>query len=504
MDYKTAPTNQKVTGSIQQRTRSLLNQLDYKTFSTTAYDTAWVCRVTDQPRSRCPSFPQSLEWLRRRQFPNGSWGSEIEYYHDRILSTLSAILALAEVGSQNGDRKAILRGERYIWEKFDALQFDPHDTVGFELILPTLFEQGKELGLDLPYDRCERYRQIRAEKLNMIPSEMLYSRKVSSTHSLEFMGKSLNPDALPDLQESNGSFGYSPAATAYALNFDPNNQPARNYLAETLCVGGGAAMSAHPVEVFNKSWVLYNLELAGCLPDYQEQARPHLEYLWKCWDNEHGVGFSRHYPVADLDDTAVVFKLLRRAGYPVNPEVFLRYEKETHFTCYTFERTPSIGANVHLLDALNTCLGFEHRPRMVRKILRFLRTSRLQDAFWSDKWHISPYYMTSHAVIALLGFDHELAHDAVQWILYTQRPDGSWGYYRPTAEETAYCLQALLSYHHAAGKIDSDVIYRAADYLARHLDYCEMPAMWIEKCLYVPEHIVEATILSALAMCEGI
>jgi halimadienyl-diphosphate synthase len=502
---KTAPLlTRRVSGSIQLRTRALLSQIDQKTFSSTAYDTAWVSRVTDQRGIGCSSFPQALDWLRQHQLPNGSWGSDIEYFHDRILSTLSAIVALAEVGNQNGDRKAIQRGERYIWEKFDALQFDPHDTVGFELILPTLFEQARELGLDLPYAKCDHYKRVRSEKLSMIPAELLYSRKVSSTHSLEFMGKALNVEALQDLQETNGSFGYSPAATAYVLTFCPSNLPARKYLADALSTGGGAAMSAHPVEVFNKSWILYNFDLTGNLSDYSSLTQPHLEHLWRCWDSERGVGFSRHYPVPDLDDTAVVFKLLRRAGYPVNPDVFLRYEKETHFTCYTFERNPSIGANVHLLDALNACLGYEHRQRMVKKILRFLRSTRIEDAYWSDKWHISPYYMTSHAITALIGFDRDLARDAVQWIVSTQRPDGSWGYFRPTCEETAYCLQALITYRNLGGQIDESCIYHAVDYLVRHMDHGEMPAMWIEKCLYVPVQIVESSILGALAMCENL
>jgi halimadienyl-diphosphate synthase len=278
------------------------------------------------------------------------------------------------------------------------------------------------------------------------------------------------------------------------------NQPARNYLNEVLSLGGGAAMPAHPVEVFNKSWVLYNIELTGILNDFIDLARGHLDDLWQSWDNQRGVGFARHYPVPDLDDTAVVYKLLRRSGYPVDPDVFLQYERETHFTCYTFERTPSVGANVHLLDALGISTGYEHRPRMIKKILRFLSTSRLEGAYWLDKWHISPYYITAHAIIALIGFDNNLARDAVRWILSTQRPDGAWGYYRPTSEETAYCLQALAIYHNHVERIDTSAIYRGADTLFQQYGKWEFPEMWVEKCLYTPLHIVETTILSALIM----
>lgn len=484
--------------------RSLLTNLDKKTFSGTAYDTAWVAQVMEPTEPSQPSFPRALEWLRKHQHPNGSWGSDIEYYHDRIISTLSAILALAKAGNLPGDDLAVSRGERYIWQKFELLAQESYDTVGFELLLPMLFDEARRINLDLPYEKCEAYRTIRASKLAMIPPSLLYSRKVSSTHSLEFMGSGLNLGLLGNLQEPNGSFGNSPSATAYVLTHCPENQPARKYLREVSMLDSGSAMSAHPVEVFNKSWVLYNLELTGTFNDYFDLLHGHIDSLYKSWDNVRGVGFSRDYPVPDLDDTAVVFKLLKRAGFPVSADPFLQYEKDTYFTCYTFERTPSIGANVHLLDALGAYLGYEHRPRMVKKILRFLRTVRQQEGYWLDKWHISPYYITSHAIIASIGFDKALARDAVNWILSTQRSDGSWGWYHPTAEETAYCLQALITYHNQVDRLNTSAIYQGADYLYQQYGAWKMPSMWIEKCLYTPEHIVESTILSALIMSVNI
>lgn len=488
----------------QSHIQFLLSQLDQKTFSATAYDTAWVARVTNPSDAQRASYPQALDWLRQTQHADGSWGGGIEYFHDRIISTLSTILALAERGDQAGDRNAIIRGEQYIQQNFDQLAREAHDTVGFELLLPVLFDQADQLGLNLPYAKCEYYRRLRAEKLSMIPHHLLYSRQVSSTHSLEFLGNHLDIEQLDGSQEPNGSYGNSPSATAFVLQHCPLNQPARGYLDVVLTQGGGAAMPAHPVDIFNKSWVLYNLELAGLLGDFITQARAHLQDLWESWDPKLGVGFARHYPVADLDDTAVVFKLLRQAGYPVNPGVFLPYEREGHFACYAFERTPSVGANVHLLDALSVCPEYEHRPRIAKKILRFLRTSRLEGAYWLDKWHISPYYITSHAVMALIGSDNALARDAIQWMLATQREDGSWGHFQSTSEETAYCLQALIAYHHQVDRIDEGAIYRGADFLNQQYGLWDLPEMWIEKCLFTPTHIVESTILSALVMSSSL
>src|SRR5690242_2729851 len=74
---------------------SLLGRLDDKTFSSTAYDTAWVGRVLATSLIACSSYPQAIDWLRRHQQLDGSWGSDIEFFHDRILCTLSAIITLA-------------------------------------------------------------------------------------------------------------------------------------------------------------------------------------------------------------------------------------------------------------------------------------------------------------------------------------------------------------------------------------------------------------------------
>lgn len=41
-------------------------------------------------------FPQSLQWLLSHQREDGSWGSEMEHYHERVISTLASIMAIFE------------------------------------------------------------------------------------------------------------------------------------------------------------------------------------------------------------------------------------------------------------------------------------------------------------------------------------------------------------------------------------------------------------------------
>jgi len=101
--------------------------------------------------------------------------------------------------------------------------------------------------------------------------------------------------------------------------------------------------------------------------------------------------------------------------------------------------------------------------------------------------------------IALIGIDHDLARSAVQWILDTQKPDGGWGCCNGvTAEETAYCLQALGLYARYVEPVDKKVIARGREKLLACKE--EMPPLWIGKCLYTPVRVVQSAISSALAL----
>jgi halimadienyl-diphosphate synthase len=138
----------------------------------------------------------------------------------------------------------------------------------------------------------------------------------------------------------------------------------------------------------------------------------------------------------------------------------------------------------------------------IQKIRGFLRKTRTKDVYWADKWHASPYYATAHAIIACADFSKNIVPPAVEWILETQRSDGSWGYYDiPTAEETAYCLQALIFWKRLGGTVPQKALNSAVIWLKDHLEP-PYPPLWIGKCLYCPEMVVKSAILSALMLAE--
>jgi len=485
--------------SVQQ----LLREMGPGRNSNTAYDTAWLVRLGDFE----PTLSHhALQWLCEHQLPDGSWGTrELFYYHDRVICTLAAVNALAKQGKRAQDQAQWQRGlkalENLTRGKTKQLVADPHALpVGFEMILPTLLAEAESLGVIQNYSQHALgwLHHQRAAKLNKLQGRMI-SRRVTLAFSTEMAG----PDAMrlldvDDLQESNGSVGNSPAATAYfATQVRPGDVKALEYLRSSVVGGGIPDLS--PWDIFERAWVMWNLALA--LPLDNETltlCQPHLNYLATAWQPERGVSFSVHYIPKDADNTSFVFDILARFGQPVDLAGVLHYEEEDYFRCYDLEAHPSVGVNIHVVGALRQA-GLESTHPSVQKAIRFLLQTQVDRTLWFDKWHVSPYYATSHAIIACAGYADNLIHNSVEWILRTQSPDGSWGHYMSTAEETAYCLQALVTLSQNGYSVPKDVIQRGVVWLADHW-MMKPPPLWIGKCLYCPELIVRSAILSALLL----
>lgn len=469
--------------------------------SPAAYDTAWLARVPDENDSFAPVYPEALSWLRKVQRPDGSWGSDIDYAHDRVISTLAVILALAQWNNTNKsnyinieDTHIIDRGLEYIQKNADRLEHEL-PAGGFELILPALIQDAARFGLDVHHQAFLRYERMRDEKLAKIPPHLLYSRKAPIVHSLEFMGDSLDLQKSELLQEPDGGVGISTAATAYLLTKLPKNAAARNYIANIVANYGYMVPEFFPFDAFEVSWSLWNLLLAG-EDNSDPRIAQHIKDLKLVWDKGVGLGSSTTSSVVESDTSSMAFSVLKMAGADPDPTPLKQFERKDCFTCFHYERDSSISANIHVLEALR---GIDDEA--TEKVRKWLSNSQIDNRYWIDKWHVSPYYPTSHAVIALSGVDHELAMSATQWIIDTQRADGGWGYYnRSTAEETAYCLQALSIYSLKVKPIDRNVIEKAKRCLLTFDFDNQMPDMWIARCLYTPIRIVESAIYSALTL----
>src|SRR5258708_3701332 len=134
--------------TLREQIQGLLPLLGSGKVESVAYDTGWVARLP-QPYFGS-GVEKALDWLRSHQHQEGSWGAEIVHYHDRFISTLSAVIALREAGHDEQDEERIKRGIAALWRDFSCLDEDDSDTVGFPLLSVSLMGEAQQLDLQVP------------------------------------------------------------------------------------------------------------------------------------------------------------------------------------------------------------------------------------------------------------------------------------------------------------------------------------------------------------------
>jgi len=482
----------------------LIDEIGPGHMPSTAYDTAWAARLGEIDSSLSN---RALTWLTKNQLPDGSWGAPAPmYYHDRVVCTLAAMIALAYRGHREEDKAQIENGklalERIVSGATGGLQADPNGaTVGFEMIAPTLASEAEKLGLIKHQGNriLGRISKLRAKKLSYLHNNMI-SRHVTMAFSAEMAGTDgRHMLDVENLQESNGSVGVSPSATAYFATYIKKGDPASLKYLRSIIKPDGGLPNVAPFDVFEIAWALWNLSF---IPDLKKNGKlkPHLEFLSKAWHPRRGVGFAAEYSVKDSDDTGLVYDTLLRFGIEKDLASMLHYEEKDHFRCFDLEANPSISANIHVLGALGQA-GLEQKNSSVRKVIRFLHKAKGANPFWVDKWHTSPYYATAHAIIACAGLANELVGESVEWILKSQNANGSWGTYLQTAEETAYAMQSLWIWNDKVARIPKTAMKKGARWLNENLDK-PYPPLWIGKCLYSPNLVIRSAVISALALAN--
>jgi hypothetical protein len=373
------------------------------------------------------------------------------------------------------------------------------------MIVPTLVAEAERLGLIKQQGEriLGRIAKLRKEKLEKIENRKI-NRYVTMAFSAEMAGADFQELLdIENLQEANGSVGHSPSASAYFAKFvRPADPGAMKYLRGVVSTDGSVS-DLSPFDVYERAWVLWNLALTSNHEitkslDFQR----HLQHLRAGWDSHRGIGLSTGYSVPDGDNTSVTFDLLTQFGFPVDIQGLMSFDSKELFRCYELEADPSISVNIHALNALRQA-GYEPTHPVVKKLLSLLRRTMTREGYWFDKWQISPYYTTAHAIIACNGYCDEMVAPSVQWILDTQNTQGSWGYYSPTPEETSYCLQALYLHGQQNGNIHKGAIQKGHRWLSDNKD---LPPhlFWIGKGLYAGEHIVRSSILSALELASRV
>ncbi len=466
--------------------------------TTSAYDTGWLARVRAKEDPAQLAFPEALEWLLRHQNASGSWSGP--FPHD-ILPTLSALVALRSVPDTFKARCALpaSRALSFLTGCLPRWQASAHESVGFEVQLPTLIQSLNKLGIRLEIPNYGDVIDLMQEKLVRSAGDQLTHGHSSLIYSLEALVGSLNPELIPRLRSPHGHYGQSPAATAAALRKLPWDEQSAIWLRNLQARHEGGAPTVFAIDMFEAAWSLHFLLSSNAVASESPLCARVISRLQDALDPIRGNSWaSEDYFPQDSDDTGLVLVALAMAGKTIDPAVLLRFESNAGFVCWANERNASVSANAHVLEAFVIGRGANRYRSQIAKATDFLLASRRPDGSWLDKWHVSPFYAVFCAVRALAlhpdpGVGLKIT-PSIRWLLSQQRSDGAWGQWAGSAEETAY---AVLSLTHAKMPGAREALQRGQAWITAH--YADpRPELWIGKQLYSPIRVVEAAVLAAL------
>jgi hypothetical protein len=469
--------------SLIQKVKDLLNNLQDGDISPSAYDTAWVARIPDRNDPKKPMFPECLQWVKDHQLADGSWGTEeIEYFHDRVICTLSCIVALKTWDTSD---EQVSKGEEYLSKNLENLSQDAYETCGFELVFPSLINQAKKLGLRLPYlsSIIEKYILMRAKKLEKIPWETIYKYKSTISYSIEFLEgeENIDYDKLIIHREEDGSYGCSPASTAFILMHKEDDK-AVEYLTRTLKLEDGSLPNVYTPDVFEKSWLIDNIIDLGLEDVFKKEVAPHVKELDRIWKyrGEAGFTFSRWFPTSDIDGTSVGLRVLNHFGYKKSPEIFKKFRDDNGFFGFQGEKEANASYLANLIRTLEEYEDFPEKQNYLAEAIQKLES--YSEIGYKDKWHVSPYYTVSRMVFQ--NYHNHIAKN-IEWIVNTQNNDGSWGFKNDgTMEETAMALIVLLKQPDEVIQGNARTIERGVKYLKENINLKGPSALWIGKCVY--------------------
>ena len=280
-------------------------------------------------------------------------------------------------------------------------------TAGFELILPVLLGEARDLGLIFNCnDLVQVYIKERNEKLSKISmGEKLIgdlSRKVWY-YSLEGLSDIYSTECIKLMIRNNGLICGSYGATAYALRKGINNQDSYEQIRRIVFENGGGVPNAFKCEIFDLSWSLNTLYYSG-YPLDSKLIYAHVDKLERVWAAHKGmVGGSVNGLPPDADDisnTLSILTLTGRLGSRGDLKSLLKFLRGDYFVTYEAERTPSLSTNVHSLLALAHYQQYYDIREISERVFKWLKSKLVENQFmFQDKWHLSRYYSMNKVII---------------------------------------------------------------------------------------------------------
>jgi hypothetical protein len=189
-----------------------------------------------------------------------------------------------------------------------------------------------------------------------------------------------------------------------------------------------------------------------------------------------------------------VYYLLSNSNHRPDPGVFDNFCSGNRIFCLPGELDSSPTHLFHFLLAYNGN-NSELPDTAWRQAIALLNGE------WTDKWHLSPYYLTSIAITPLFRSQQYDVANILRFLTDRQNPDGGWGHPSSNAEETGWACMTLLLYMAECNENTNSGITQC---LSRGIHYLEavknspaaevFPDLWFEKCLFTPHNIVQVLI----------
>ncbi|KAH8966273.1 hypothetical protein BDL97_03G016600 [Sphagnum fallax] len=354
--------------------------------SVSPYDTAWVALVPALDGSGGPQFPKSLQWIIDNQLPDGDWAAcDFFLGFDHVCNTLACVIALKtwRSGAEN-----VERGLEFIRLNLGKIEEgDPaHMPIGFEIVFPTMLEEAKALGLDLPYESpiLQSIHAARAEKLKKVPMEILHNYPTTLLRSFEGLHKDVDWDKLLRLQCANGSFLCSPASTACALAYT-KDEKCLDYLNKLLVNFDNGVPNVYPVDLSEHLWMVDRLERLGVSHYFKQEIKDALEYVYRYW-TDFGIGWTGNLNVQDIDDTAMGFRLLRLHGFDVSEDCFREFYKDGEFFCMAGQTSQAVTGIFNFYRASQTLFPGETLLEKGRSFAKIFLENKHAKGECYDKW----------------------------------------------------------------------------------------------------------------------
>src|SRR5579859_1142401 len=385
--FSTGDSNDILTWIEEAAHRMLYGSLDdaWGEITPSVYDTArMVMALPDRYAIEGSTF------LLRWQNDDGSWGGP-ELYH--LVPTLAATIALLSLlqspprtGASPVPTAQEVNFEKVVSAVKRSLIYLPSlltcaeasslpDTVAIELLLPALVEELNALLSTLAKMQAPQgylamivtwvqtdlhlplFCPVNADRLIQlrVATQHNHPLPVHIGHCLELLHKNVTDMNIRTIHQIHGIFGASPAATAAMWTRSPDPEGTISYLQNVL-ERYGAPPCVVPISTWERAWI-GSLFLQAKLP-LSSELQSSLTSFFHSTLGIRGACGGEGLP-ADSDTSSVILAILMDLECPVDPSLLLHYQGDEWFHCYSVEeRTASVGANAHILEAFGKYLQY--------------------------------------------------------------------------------------------------------------------------------------------------